>query len=333
MTFEADPAARVSTLAARAPELPVPSALLSVEASSREARRLRGWSSADQALVVGAVQAVLEQWEGAWGVAPEGAVGIHCEAAAEAARQAGWLELRWDTYGSQGENAGLWGALRAQPNAVSLGAARKSPASNAPRRVPQELHVALFNEALTPAGGPSLADELAQAAWQDWGARLASLAAGDRSASPRAATPPAAVLAPWSGALVLTVPWCGTSFILVLTAERIAALLGRPALRTAPAAGIDKRSAPLVPLLHVVKAEPLALRVEMSAVEIDLGTLASLRLGDVVRTSHRLDAPLLMTSAEPEDQGSRTLVCTGFLGRQGERRAIELLPHARPSRT
>ena len=132
------------------------------------------------------------------------------------------------------------------------------------------------------------------------------------------------------GALVLTLRWCGANLILLLAAEAIAAFLGRPASAT-PAPGIGKKPVSLAPILQVVRSEPLSLRVEMAEVEVDLGTLASLRLGDVLRTSHRLDAPLMMTSAEPAGQQARPVICTGFLGREGDWRAIELLPHAKQS--
>ena len=166
------------------------------------------------------MQAALEQWEGAWGLTsslsggdvpdgaePEDPVRVRCQAASEAARGAGWPAMRWDVLGGQDQIAGVWGALRSESRAVGPVSDRKIAVSRAPRRVPDELYLALFSEApMTASGGPRLADDLVQAAWSDWRNRLASLFAADRGVARVAGlssvdNAPGALSAPWSGPL------------------------------------------------------------------------------------------------------------------------------------
>ena len=67
-----------------------------------------------------------------------------------------------------------------------------------------------------------------------------------------------------------------------------------------------------VPLVHAMAARPLAISIELSGVELDLGALQSLQIGDVVVLAQRLDEPML---ARSRDGGAP--LCSAFLGRRG----------------
>ncbi len=64
-------------------------------------------------------------------------------------------------------------------------------------------------------------------------------------------------------------------------------------------------------------------------VELDLGSLASLRVGDVVRTSHPLEVALKIR-VEGAAGHAGVLPCAGFLGKVARARAVELLPISTP---
>ena len=81
----------------------------------------------------------------------------------------------------------------------------------------------------------------------------------------------------------------------------------------------------MLAIVRIALARPYTFIVAALLIFI-LGTLAALRPGAVLRTSHRLDAPLQLTSAALSDRQRRTLVASGFLGQLGGRRALELLP-------
>jgi flagellar motor switch protein FliM len=75
-----------------------------------------------------------------------------------------------------------------------------------------------------------------------------------------------------------------------------------------------------VPVEQALAQRTVSLRVGFAACEFDLGSIASLRVGDVVPLAHSLHAPLIVSSP----QGMP--LCRGFLGRQGEMKAVELAP-------
>lgn len=299
-----------------------PSPLLSAEESRQAARPLRGWSEDDQAVLAGALQALLDQWHGAWGLAPT-------EGGAVALRSCPIEDDSWDTlsWSPLDEPGAVSGVLWSLPGGTGTGLVavplrRHRPALDA-------LHEALFHEPPAAAAGPGrLADRLLRAVWDDWNKRLAGLLAAESGTAPTGSEAAALIRRPWSGALVAVLPWCGRDMALLLTVEFVSAFLGRLRGRVSAAQPPRKAPAPLVPLFQVVKDEGVALRVELAEMEVDLGTLAGLRQGDVLRTSHRLDAPLLLTG---QGQAERVTRCIGYLGRQDDWRAIELLPHGAPA--
>lgn len=86
-----------------------------------------------------------------------------------------------------------------------------------------------------------------------------------------------------------------------------------------------KTAAPLppvrIPIAAAIAARTTALGVELAPVVVDLGTLQSLRVGDVLTLPQRLEQPLQLRAP-----GDPRLVCLGYLGARDGHRAIELLP-------
>lgn len=120
---------------------------------------------------------------------------------------------------------------------------------------------------------------------------------------------------PWSGGIVIEV---ARPFAMHLLLEPGCV---HPALPLARAEPFERTRAPLVDMKHAIGAQRAAFRVELEGRELDLGSLASLRVGDVLPLPHNLDDPLLLCSAEGET------ICAGHLGQQGGVKALELAKH------
>lgn len=200
--------------------------------------------------------------------------------------------------------------------------------------------------AIYPDAG--LAADVVLAAWADWCSILSKrfgLAAdamtheqnagrqmpADAGAVSTAALP-SHLLRNWSGALYLTIPLCGQTLMLLLPAALAANCLkhempsadGQAAQgATAPAPA----GASLAPFWNALASQATGIEVELTPMEIDLGSLTALQVGDVLRTGHSLDLPLVVKLRAPhaEDTAGTEVLCGGFLGRKGERRAVELL--------
>ncbi len=72
------------------------------------------------------------------------------------------------------------------------------------------------------------------------------------------------------------------------------------------------------------------IRIEMSPIELNLGALIALRVGDVLRTPHHLHVPLIVKGFAKADEASADSLCFGFLGKQEGHRAVELSRRADP---
>jgi hypothetical protein len=159
----------------------------------------------------------------------------------------------------------------------------------------------------------SLAAELDALAWADLWRRLAALSAGVAGAAG-----PADCLRPWSGDVIATLSLGGNAARLLLSGDQAEALLpGVAPIRTRAA-----QRAPL-PLWEALAPLHCTLRAELAPVELSLGEVHALRVGDVIGLPHLLEAPLL---ARTETGG---LLAGAYLGKAGNHRAIELTrtPH------
>lgn len=132
------------------------------------------------------------------------------------------------------------------------------------------------------------------------------------------AAPDRSLTTPWSGSVVISLAMPGQRVLsLLLNPAAVIALRERAGMSVAKRPGQGATAA--VPLTDALSECQLALQVELSPCELDLGSLESLRVGDIVPLAHSLDAPLLVMSAKDVH------VCAGFLGLQGRHKAIELV--------
>ncbi|PCE23738.1 hypothetical protein BWP39_29095 [Paraburkholderia acidicola] len=306
-----------------------PDALLSVEASTQAVRALRWWSEPQRAHLSQAVEAALRRWQQAWDPAPAEPAGediVRCEPAAGPVATMTWRALPVDARIGR-----AWYAL-------TLTAA---PDDAAPSPLWAALLPSLVEQLASHTHGlardrtghsANLAQETAHAAWTDCGRHLADLfnQAGDAAhlTAPRTGSadeaPALDIWVPWSGALRLTVRWWSTEIHVLVGDGCVRTLLGSgsssaPAVHDRDARGDTVRRPELVPVIHALAGYPITMNVELTPVELDLGALTTMSVGDVLRTSHELSTPLLVT----DERGK--FFCGGFLGRSDDRRAIELL--------
>lgn len=121
----------------------------------------------------------------------------------------------------------------------------------------------------------------------------------------------------WSGGVRVSLP--GLDHLALYLGGTAAARLDPPK-RQCPTVA----KAPLVTLDAAVAPAALVLRAQLRPVELTLGQISSLQMGDVVVLPHGLDHPLEVTT------GSKTLVCEAYLGRSDRHRSLEVLPRIAP---
>lgn len=263
-----------------------------------EASPLRWWTAPQLDALASCLDAPWRQWLADWGLAPQGGgVAVQCMQAHEAHDLAA---LQWELLGAR-SGAVAWIAVGSQHG-------------------PAAMHSALFGmpgQALKqPVEG--IAAEVAGAAWRDAQHRLAQALMLDEPAG--VAPPPASLLKPWSGAVVATLSLRGAAVHAMLGAQTVQAWLvahgGGLATTTAARA---KAAGNLEPVAQALAARVLPVRAELDGCEIGLGALQGLRVGDVVRLSHALDAPLRMVGPGREHLGG------GWLGQRAGVKAVELM--------
>jgi hypothetical protein len=264
--------------------------------ATHEATPLRRWDGARRAALARALSDALGRWCSDWDVEASPADQIGFDDAPS---------LAWRAVAP-----GLWWAMAGEPQAA--------------------LASALFGE--PPAGlhrGGRLADQLAGVAWDDWwGSVCTALDLPDPAgvamladAVPDDAAPQA--LRHWRGGLALGLPWCGQRLMLLIDGDRVARWMADRGLAVPAAA---RAAPPTVPVLHALAARNVALRVELAPFEIDFGSLAGLRVGDVLDTGHALDRPLHVQGATAS--ACAAPVCDAWLGRQERRVVVELAARA-----
>lgn len=111
--------------------------------------------------------------------------------------------------------------------------------------------------------------------------------------------------------------------MLLLDGDLVARWVGSRGLAV-PAAALA--ASPTVPVLEALAARGVPLRVELEPFEIDFGSLAGLRVGDVLGTGHALDRPLRVRSAAADAHAAP--MCDAWLGRQEQHVVVELAARA-----
>jgi hypothetical protein len=322
-----------------APRGPTKHALLSAEESAATARPLRCWNTAARAHLVGTIAECWRDWREAWGLDADAEGGaergstdeIRCESFVDARTNGPGPDMAsWQPVGGAG--AGLWWALASVP---ADGAGGRSPRT---ATAPSLVCRALFGElsagdafvmprGASAEGSLTMAAEIATAAWEDWCSRLA-VSSGAMQIVPGsdAAGPASEVTGPWSGALVITVPFRGQAVMLLLSGARVAQLVSS-APGVAQAAGTGPAGG-LIPIEHALAHRTARVYAQLQGFELELGSLATLRVGDVLRTTHSVDTGLTVSVAVDREGGE--VGCSGFLGKTGPWRALELLRHPLP---
>lgn len=268
------------------------------------ARALRWWSAAALTTLSQRLDGCLRAWTARWDLTLEDLSLSNVQQRPDAAPTGpdgwhGWLgqagsSLPW-----------IW-------TGATAAAASHGPLGHV-ETLAQSLGRAMFGRA---AEG-SIAQETAQLATDELGDEL-SRRFGHALHGPAGRSMPPRVAA-WSGSVIARLDLRGGEALtlwLLLDGDSAATLLRdlpRPA------------AAPLPPLQSTVPAAIVArtatLRVELAPVVIDLGTLQSLRVGDVLTLPHRLERPLELRA--PDDA---RIACLGYLGARDGHRAVELLP-------
>ncbi|WP_211473819.1 FliM/FliN family flagellar motor switch protein [Collimonas humicola] len=289
-------------------------------AAGQAFRTMHWWPEADLARLAQALDAARARWRSAWldQLSPhaneDAMTDIVCALAHQADFQPG--AGNWQPVLAENEDA---------DSQVWLDASQVSG---------EALAAVLLNmtapQSLSAKGSPGLVSELVQAAWQDCIKALrsslgsASVLYPESGRQPRFGASggigqalPVRHMSAWSGAVRVSLPWCGLQLALHIGPGRVANLLGADKKETLPAA--PAASDALVPLHKALSRQQTSLRLELSAVELDLGSLQALVVGDVIPLPHKLEQPLAVIGEDGK------LLCGAYLGQQQGMRAIELV--------
>lgn len=206
----------------------------------------------------------------------------------------------------------------------------------APAQGEDAMHRLLFEEAPgVRASGRSMAEEVAGKAWASWGAALSQILDAAGPAAPQESGPPGY----WSGALLFSIelksssaPSAACEFKLWVQPQRAAVLAAHFSTPIAsPGAAVGERE-PLQKIEAVLAERRLRLAVQLAAVELDLGTLQSLQIDDVIPLPHplgrALELRLSAVDAATAAESPCAPLCWAHLGRRGEFKAIEVVRHA-----
>jgi len=123
----------------------------------------------------------------------------------------------------------------------------------------------------------------------------------------------------WSGGVRVGLPGFA-DLALYLDGAAVAGLV--PAKQAVPVSA----KAPLTPLLDAAREHTVAIQARLHGVELTIGQLKSLQVGDVVVLPHALEEPLQIVAS------SGSTVCHAYLGRSGSQRALEVVPCHRAER-
>lgn len=262
-------------------------------------RPLTWWPASALATAARALDPAWQQWCRDWGLAPAPVgAGNACDAPASL------RDLEWTAPASTGASFATTGAPP-----------------------PDALQSLLFgpDPGVAPSTPPQpIAREVAAIAWRDLQRAIVARFGAD-GAPGGAASPMPGPWRAWSGAVLMRLPFATE------TPFEALALFDRQAARSVcepfgPSAGArqPRSPAPLVPVFGALAKTPLSIRVELDDIELDLGTLETLGIGDVIALGHRLDDSLHVRHAGaggPE----RVDVCAALLGCRDGRRAVELV--------
>ena len=275
--------------------------------SIARSRRLLQWTEAERALVIRTFAEAIARTARRW------STGERSEACIAAL--AGPHARAWPAEDTRAElRAAAWTPLLADAPACTSWTASRDPH--------EALLAVLFDASRRPpslSGEPAIADQLSAQCWQE---QLAGLRAVLAEAAPDAGADDDAPARwrRWSGAIVVQLDWFGATLSLLVDGATVANLVRAGGARRAPA---PRRSdAAPVPVLGAIADAKLRLEVRCGGAGIDLGSLVSLRVGDVLRLDHRLDEPVAVAAAGASFDAAP--LCRAWLGRAQAGLGVEL---------
>lgn len=252
------------------------------------------WTPAQLAELTCRFQPAWQRWLGDWIVAaaPD-LVRVECTAAFEA----------------RSPGAGSWVALGARGSAAAW--VRPISGSDAPW-LPSLFGTGSIDSRVSTGEG------IATAVATDAIAELVdTLRAALDLVEPGTPGPAPYLFKPWGGGITVSLGRDGPQVL--LNPSLVDALLGGFARTESDGARLNNgRIGGLHSVVAAVADRPVQVRVVLAPCELDFGTLSGLRVGDTIPLPHSLDAPLFVSVGDDQ-------LCTGFLGRQGSARAIELM--------
>ena len=297
--------------------------------NARGAHPLRWWSGEQQSHLILAMEGVLWAWEQDWGLertrGAEDAVSCVMAFEEAGAQLTNWKPALSDTAAESA--CELWwdfSPVRREGDApLNSGAgARKTVEADVVLVLSEALFGSHAERATDEGGGiAEVAAEIAKSAWTDLWHRIRHMLQIADTPPMQPDHPPALHPSPrcfqrWSGAVFIALPWCGQELRILLGGRGAEAFL-RHQKAIPPRFAAEK--AAVAPVWEAVSPLACAMRAELEPVDLSLGAVKALRIGDVIELAHSLDRPLLAKAATGE------LLCEAFLGRAGTHRAIELL--------
>jgi hypothetical protein len=285
-----------------------------------EFRSLRWWSDAQLSELTSRLEATWLHWQKAWieeADIADTSCNVTCQLAHESA-------INPEEVGAGKEQNGWQPLLAEKTDEKNQIWMRTSKNFN------KVLQAMLFNPSALRAGftndemkNATFALDVAEKAWNDLLSALGILlkisgpAPFDVNSNDQSDLSglPACQNKPWSGAVRFTVTYRSMSFELQIPADRVAMLLQLPRPHT-KAAGID--AFPITPLRHALNTQRIGIRAQLASLELDLGSLQSLAIGNVIPLPHSLDQPLRVISEND------VLLCVAHLVQHEGARALEL---------
>ncbi|MCJ0764535.1 FliM/FliN family flagellar motor switch protein [Variovorax terrae] len=273
------------------------------------ARALRAWSLAQCEALEQAFTSLAADWARDWGIGPAAGEGA---AQVEGARHERGAGLAW-AYSKPARHSS--DMLIEAHECASLAGIRHG------------VHASMFG--LSPsllgagAASESIAMDVVEAALSDWFTRLRQIPGLHGLEQHPAASDANRSASAWSGDVMVRWPWCRGSFFLWLdggTVETVLSSLSNVGVRST-----TTRKPPLVEITQALSGQPIKLRVELDSINLSLGQLETLQVGDIIPLSHQLDRPLhvMDTVGRP--------VCAAWLGQQQDCLALELCTLDSPS--
>lgn len=265
-------------------------------------RALRAWSRNQRECLADAIVAVMSQWQARWtdtmqeGTRP----GSGSQLVQVTAPMPGhaWLIL----LDQQDLGPACW-CFSAESTLEEMYCALFGSPTGVPASLFDPVHGKRVRDIpgqfLKPAGTPTpLAQKTVMAAWLDWWHLLAR-GLGHLSLSPStiAAAAPDTPALHWSGMLDVSLPWGHGRLMLRLGSDTITKLVGPPAIDSLAArpGNVRRDSAPLATdIWRALGCTMLWLDIKLQPMPIKLGQLLGLKPGDVLMTTHALDAPALV---------------------------------------